>query len=79
MGTGLSGEPTTLAPTVGSEISAQSTSNAWPAPTVIRPHRTVRCAKGTLAAMVDFAKEGRKSILFDVWCAHRQKATIAYY
>jgi hypothetical protein len=54
---GLSGEPVAPAPTVVSEISAQSTGDTWPAPTVTKLHRTVRCAKGTLAATVDFAKE----------------------
>jgi hypothetical protein len=48
--TGLSGEPAAPAPTVGGEISAQSTSDAWPAPTVTRPHRTIQCATG-LSAM----------------------------
>jgi hypothetical protein len=44
--TGLSGVPATPAPTVGNEISVQSTGDAWPAPTVTRPHQTVRCATG---------------------------------
>jgi hypothetical protein len=63
---GLSGEPTALVPTVGSAISTQSTCDAWPKPTVTRPHRTVRCAKGILATTVSFAKEGRKSALYTV-------------
>jgi hypothetical protein len=42
--TGLSGEPVMPAPTVGSAISAQSAGDAWPKPTVTRPHQTVRCA-----------------------------------
>jgi hypothetical protein len=59
--TGLSSKPTTLAPTVGSVIDTQSTGDAWPEPTVTRPHRTVRCAKWTEGTTVGFAKEGKKS------------------
>jgi hypothetical protein len=62
--TGLFGELEAPTPTVGSEINAQSMGDVWPVPTVTRPHQTVRCAKGTLAATVGFAKEGRKSGLF---------------
>jgi hypothetical protein len=39
--------------------AAQSAGDAWPAAMVTRPHRTVRCAKGVVAAMVGFTrKEG---------------------
>ena len=51
--TRLSGEPAALASTVGSE----SAGDVWPAPTVTRPHRTVRCAKGVVAATVGFARK----------------------
>jgi hypothetical protein len=64
--------------------TAQSAGDAWPAPTVTRPHQTVRCAKGAMAAMVGFARKGRRSrtvhcsvVHRTVWCAHGQKATIA--
>jgi hypothetical protein len=39
--TGLSGEPTAYAPTVGSAINAKSTGDVWPEPTVTRPHQTM--------------------------------------
>jgi hypothetical protein len=42
--TGLSDEPAVPAPTVGSEISVQSTGDAWPEPMVTWSHWTVRCA-----------------------------------
>jgi uncharacterized protein (DUF2147 family) len=71
--TRLSGEPATPAPTVGSVISAQSAGDAWPAPTITRPHRTVR-----VEATVKFAKEGKKLCIVHVRCAHGQKTTIAY-
>jgi hypothetical protein len=54
--TGLSGELVVLAPMVDIEINVQSTGDARPEPTVTRPHRTVRCAKGTAGATVGFAK-----------------------
>jgi hypothetical protein len=44
MCTGLSGKPAVPAPTIGSEISAQSIGKAWLEPTATRPHRTFRCA-----------------------------------
>jgi hypothetical protein len=40
---------------------AQSTDYTWTSPTVTRPHRTVRCAKGLVAATVGFTKQGRES------------------
>jgi hypothetical protein len=62
--TGLSGELTTTAPTVGSE----SAGDTWPGPTVTWSHRTVwcapdsvRCAKGTEGSTVGFARKGRRS------------------
>jgi hypothetical protein len=49
--------------------AAQSTGDAWTSPTVTRPHRTVRCATSTVAAMVVFARKGRKSHMFTLrWC-----------
>jgi hypothetical protein len=39
--TGLFVASTASAPTVNSAISAKSTGDAWPEPTVIKPHRTV--------------------------------------
>jgi hypothetical protein len=74
--TGLSGEPTTSEPTVGSAIDAQSTGDAWPEPMVTRPHRTVRCApdivrcaKWTEGSTIGFTKEGKKSCTVHVrWC-----------
>jgi hypothetical protein len=75
--TRLSSEPTVSTPTVGSAISAQWTGDAWPEPTVTRPHRNVRCApdsvlcaKGTAGSTVSFAKQGKKSSSVHVrWCA----------
>jgi hypothetical protein len=67
--TGLSDEPTTSAPTVDSAISAQSTGDVWPEPMVTKLHRTVRCAKGTMAATVGFIKQGKKLRTVHVrWC-----------
>jgi hypothetical protein len=63
--TGLSGEPT-----VGCTICARHVAE----PTVGRGHRTVRCApdsdrcaNGSKAPTVDFAKEGKKSAPDSVW------------
>jgi hypothetical protein len=83
--TGPSGEPAVLAPTVGSAISAEAAGDAWPVPTVTRPHRTVRCttrAGGCNGRL----RQRRKEITTvhcpvghqTVRCAHGQKATIAY-
>jgi hypothetical protein len=65
--------------------AARSTGDAWPEPTVTRPHRTIlcalniiRCAKGTEGSTVGFAREGKKSGTVHVRCANRQKARIAY-
>jgi hypothetical protein len=44
--TGLSSEPAAPEPTISSAISVQSAHDAWPTPTVTRPHRIVRCATG---------------------------------
>jgi hypothetical protein len=41
--------------------TAQSAGDAWPAPTVGRGHRTVRCAIGPEAATVNYALFGRQS------------------
>jgi hypothetical protein len=58
--TGLSGEPT-----VGRLIRARRVAE----PTVRRGHRTVRCANGSKAPTVGFAKEGKKSAPDSVrWC-----------
>jgi hypothetical protein len=64
--TGLFGEPTAPVPTVDNEISAQSTGDTWPEPTVTRPHRVVRCAKGAAAATVGLAKQEKKSCTIHV-------------
>jgi hypothetical protein len=73
--TRLSGEPVAPAPTVGSAISGRRT----------RPHRTVQCAKGVVAATVSFARKGRRLRIVHclvvhrtVRCVHEQKATIAF-
>jgi hypothetical protein len=65
--------------------AAQSVRDAWPAPTVTRPHRTVWCAKETVAATVGFARKERRLcnvhcavVHRTVRCTHGQKATIAY-
>ena len=42
-------------------LTTQSARDAWPAPTVTRLHRTVRCAKGVVASTVGFARKGRRS------------------
>jgi hypothetical protein len=70
--TGLFGEPTTSAPTVGSAISGR----AWLEPTATKPHRSVRCApdsvrcaKGTKGSIVGFARKGKESGTVHVrWC-----------
>jgi hypothetical protein len=54
--TKLFGELAVLAPTVDSKINVQSMGDARPEPTVTRLHWIVRCAKGTAAATVGFAK-----------------------
>jgi hypothetical protein len=41
--------------------AVKSVDDTWTSPTVIRSHRTVRCATEPVAAMVGFAKQGRKS------------------
>jgi hypothetical protein len=81
----MSGEAPAPAPMIGSAINAQSAGDAWPTPTVTRPHRTVWCAKGVMAAMVGFARKGRRSRTVHypvghqtVRCAHGQKTTIAF-
>jgi hypothetical protein len=65
--------------------TAQSAGNVWPALIVTRPHQTVRCAKGVVAATVGFTKKGRESrtvpcpvVHRTVWCAHGQKTTMAF-
>jgi hypothetical protein len=51
------------------QSTARSTSDAWPKPTVIRPHRTVRCAKGTEGSTVGVTREGKKSgTVHARWC-----------
>jgi hypothetical protein len=80
--TGLSGEPT-----VGCAIRARHVAE----PTIGRGHRTVRCApdsvrcaNGSKAPTVGFAREGKKSapdcpvVHRTVQCARRQKARIAF-
>jgi hypothetical protein len=54
-------------------------------PMVTRPHWTVRCAMGPVAAMVGFTKQGRESRIVHcpvvhqtVQCTHGQKATRAF-
>jgi hypothetical protein len=79
--TGLSDELAAPAPTVSSAISGRRVASAnghQAAPNCPVCHRTIRCAKGAVATTVGFARKGRRSHLFTVWCAHRQKATIAY-
>jgi hypothetical protein len=64
---------------------AQLASDAWPEPTVTRPHRTVRCATGLSGVprgswqqwSASPEKEGDHT-QFTVRCAHGQKATIAF-
>jgi hypothetical protein len=81
MCTGLSGVAVALMP----RSTAQSVGDVWTSPIVTRLHWTFRCAKGVMAAMVGFAKKGRKSrnvhclvVHRTVQCAHGQKATIAF-
>jgi hypothetical protein len=64
--TGLSGELTTLAPTVDNTINGQRMARA-------NGHQAtpdcVRCAKGTKGSTVGFAREGKKSDTVHVrWC-----------
>jgi hypothetical protein len=54
--------------------AARSAGDAWPTPTVTRPHWTVwcapdsvRCAKGTEGSTVGFAREGKKLDTVLVW------------
>jgi hypothetical protein len=65
--------------------TVQSAGDAWPVPTVTRPHRTVWCTKGVVAATIGFARKGRRSCTIHclvvhrtIRCAHGQKATIAF-
>jgi hypothetical protein len=58
--------------------AARSAGDTWAEPTVTRPHRTVRCAKGTEGSIVEFARKGKKSCTVHVRCATWQKARIAY-
>jgi hypothetical protein len=69
--TGLSGGapdcPVSQRPPV-QRSAAKSTGDAWPAPTVSRGHRTVRCAPGSVRCanqpedpMVGYARNGRRS------------------
>jgi hypothetical protein len=65
--------------------AAQLVGDAWTSPTVTRPHRTVRCATGAVAATVSFARKGRKSHIVPcpvghrtIRCAHGQKETMAF-
>jgi hypothetical protein len=61
----VSGEPTVAGPTVGRLIRARRVAE----PTARRGHRTVRCANGSKAPTVGFAKEGKKSAPDSVrWC-----------
>jgi hypothetical protein len=65
--TGLFGVHRTVSgePTVGHLIRARRVAE----PTVRRGHRTVRCANGSQAPTVGFAKEGKKSAPDSVrWC-----------
>jgi hypothetical protein len=62
--TGLSGEPTVDC----ARLAAQSAGDAWPAPTIGRGHRTVRCAPNSVrcanyheSATVGCARKGRRS------------------
>jgi hypothetical protein len=49
--------------------TAQSAGNVWPALIVTRPHQTVRCAKGVVAATVGFTKKEGNHALYHVrWC-----------
>jgi hypothetical protein len=58
------------------QSEARSASDAWPEPTVTRPHRTIRCApdtircaKGTKGSTVGFVIKGKKSGTVHVrWC-----------
>jgi hypothetical protein len=86
--TGLSGEPAAPAPMVGSAISGRRVAHAnghQAASDCLVCHRTVRCAKGAVAATIGFARKGKISCTVHcpvvhrtVRCAHRQKATIAF-
>jgi hypothetical protein len=59
------GEPTVAGPTVSRLIRARRVAE----PTARRGHRTVRCANGSKAPTVGFAKEGKKSAPDSVrWC-----------
>jgi hypothetical protein len=49
--------------------AARSAGDTWTEPTVTRPHRTVRCAKGTKGSTIGFARRGNKSCTIHVrWC-----------
>jgi hypothetical protein len=65
--------------------TAQSDGDAWTSPTVTSPHRTIRCAKGTVAATIGFARKGREShtvpcpvVHRTIQCAHGQKTTMTF-
>jgi hypothetical protein len=49
--------------------TARSAGDVWLEPTVTRPHRTVRCAKGTKGSTIGFARRRKKSGTIHVrWC-----------
>jgi hypothetical protein len=72
--TGLSGEPAAPTLTVGSAINDRCVDFAnghQAAPDCLVCHRTVRCATSVVAAMVGFARKGRKSRFVPCPVGHR--------
>jgi hypothetical protein len=64
--TGLSGEPTALAPTVGSAISGRHMARANGHQAALD---SVRCDKGTEGSTIGFARKGKESGTVHVrWC-----------
>jgi hypothetical protein len=86
--TRLSGEPAAPMPTIGHAISGRHvdfTNGRKVTPDCPVCHQNIQCATRVLAAMVSFARKGRKSrtihcLVVDrtVRCTHRQKATMAF-
>jgi hypothetical protein len=54
-----------------SQRSRATSGDAWTSPTVTRAHQTVRCATGLVAAMISFARKGRKSGTIHCPVVHR--------
>jgi hypothetical protein len=88
MCTGLSDEPAAPAPMVDSAISGRRVAQAnghQATPDCPMCHRTIRCAKGVMAATIGFVRKERRVhtvhcpvVHQTIRCIHGQKATIVF-